>query len=142
MADLTVTAANVGRGHRDGEEVFTFLAGVAITRGQAVYFNTTTGKLALADASAAGTAQFRGIALQTAQVGQSVDVIMRGYVSGFDLSGRSYDDLIYVSDTAGALADAAGTVTAVAGRVIPLPSSRTDVTKALFIDWAVTSDWS
>jgi hypothetical protein len=141
MPDLTVTAAYVGRSHHTAEEVYSFTAGVAITRGQAVYFNTTTGKLALADASAAGTAQFRGIALQTAQIGQPVDVIMRGFVSGFDLSGLDYDALVYVSDTAGALADAVGTVTAPAGRVLPFNDAGT-LTKGLFVDWATLSDWS
>jgi hypothetical protein len=141
MADIALVAANVGRSHKTGEEVFSFTAGVAITRGQAVYFVTSTGKLALADASAAGTAQFRGIALQTAQIGQPVDVIMRGFVSGFTISGLAYEALVYLSDTAGALANAAGTVTVPAGRVLPFNDAGV-LTKGLFIDWATTADWS
>lgn len=119
MADLVPVAASV----RDASPVgmsrkIDLIAGVAITAGQAVYCNTS-GVAALADASAAGTAVCLGIALETVSVGQSVPILMDGWVDGMGVSGLAYGALVKVSDTAGAL-DSGGspTVSAPVGRVI------------------------
>lgn len=134
MTDITATAAKIGLVFPDAAEVYDKIAAVAITAGQTVYFNTS-GKSALCDTNAAGAQQFRGVALNSAGAGQAVSVCKRGTLYGYDLSGLAYDALVYCSDTAGALADAAGTLTVNAGRVVPLSDS--DLTKVLYIE----ADW-
>ncbi len=133
MADLVSTAASV----RDASPVnmalkTQLLAGVAITAGQFVAINSS-GNAILADASAAGTAVTIGVALETVSVGQVVPILVYGYVGGFTLS-QAYNTLIFTSDTAGAAADAAGTVDAPIGRVWALTDA--DRTKVLFVNCA------
>ena len=131
MADLVYTSTSVGNASPVGEsEVWDLIAGVAIEAGQGVYVNSS-GLAALADASAAGTAVCVGIALNDAQANQAIAVLHKGFVEGFTLS-QAYSTLIFVSDTAGDLADAAGTVTAPVGRV--MPTSEDSPTKLLYID--------
>jgi hypothetical protein len=131
MADLAYTAAKVRNASPVGQsEVWDIIAGVAIEAGQGVYINSS-GLGALADASAAGTAVCIGVALNDAQIGQVVAVLHKGFVEGFTLS-QAYQTLIFVSDTAGDFADAAGTVTAPVGRV--MPASDSAYTKLLYID--------
>ena len=108
MADITVTAANVGISDPIKANTVTGIAAVAITAGQAGYMNSS-GKIALSDASAAGTAKFDGIAVEGVGAGQAV-TLAEGEMTGFTLAGN-YGSLLYLSDTAGALADAAGTPT-------------------------------
>ena len=131
MADITVTASQVGIVYPNAV-IYDFVASAAVTAGQAVY-QTSTGKVAPADANAAGKQQFRGIALKGAAAGEAVSVLKEGHVYGFGVSGLNADALIYLSDTEGALADGAGTMTVIAGRVFALP----DGTKVLYIlaDW-------
>ncbi|OGR31695.1 MAG: hypothetical protein A2139_07560 [Desulfobacca sp. RBG_16_60_12] len=89
--------------------------------GQAVRLDTTTGKWTKSNGSAAGEARIYGLVVGgVANVaGQPVTAIRRGVIDGYDLSGLAYDAPVYLSDTDGALADAAGTVSVVVGRVIP-----------------------
>ncbi len=134
MADLALTATQIAPAfsHNSPAQPFvnTVIAAASITAGQAVYIDSN-GKADLADASAAGTATALGIALETVGAGQEVDVLRRGHVYGFTIT-QAYSATIYLSDTAGALADAAGTVSKVMGYVEPLSDS--DLTKVLFID--------
>lgn len=130
MADLTSTAAQVRRVAADRDEVYDYIAGAAITAGQAIYIDSN-GKAQLADASVSGTAGCRGVALKTVAAGQPVPVIKRGLIGGFTIS-QAYDAVIYLSDTTGALADAAGTVSTTVGRVVPVNSG--SVSKMLYID--------
>lgn len=139
MADITVTPAQVGLVFPKEAHIRSYIAAAAITKGNAVYI-TTTGTVNLADASAAGTGQFRGIALQTVGAGQAVDVLHRGEVYGFAISGLNADVRVFTSDTAGALGDAAGTVPATAGRVRCLADKA--ATKVLFIDVDWISQWA
>ncbi len=112
-------------------EILPFLAGASITAGQPVYFNTSTGKLAVADGDSASTAQVRGIALKTVASGEECPVLIRGLVAGYALSGLSYDARVYLSDTAGSLDTAAGTVSVVVGRVVYRSSTQG---KALYVN--------
>lgn len=142
MADVTVTAAQVAPVYPDGQhgtEIVPMKAAAAITAGQAVY-QTSSGTANLADANGSGTLQFRGIALEGVAAGQVVNVLKRGACYGFTLSGN-YDSLLYVSNTAGALADAAGATTINAGRVYGL-TDHGSLTKVAWIeaDWLRT--WS
>jgi hypothetical protein len=139
MADITVTAAKVGLAHPEDSEVYTMIAGVTITKGQAVYIIAASGKLGVADANAAGAQQIRGIALDGGGAGQAIDICKRGWLEGFTLSGN-YDSAVYLSDTAGALADAAGTMTVNVGRVMPL--SDATPTKLLYVDIDWLRTWS
>lgn len=117
MADLTVTNASPVF-TESITEIRTYLAGAGgITAGQSFYLDPTTGTALPTTAGTAGKFQVRGIALDTVGAGQGFDAIIKGYVAGVDVSGLAFDALVYVSNTSGKLADAAGTSSSVAGRV-------------------------
>lgn len=132
MADLDFTSAQVRRADPRFDVVFDLIAGVTIVAGQAVYVNSS-GKAALADASAAGTAVCVGIALEGGAAEQVIPVLYQGFVYGFDLSSLAYGDLVNVSDTAGDLdSGGAPTVAAPVGRV--MPATDNGITKLLYVD--------
>lgn len=137
MADLSIlTGQKVMPVHPTLAEIYSVVLAEAMTQGQASYLVATTGKYGIADANAAGKQQFRGIVLESGGAGQGVGLLKRGAVWGYDLSGLNYDAPVYLSDTAGALADAAGTMSVIVGRVMPLTDAGT-LTKVLYIyaDW-------
>lgn len=136
MADIALTAAQIAPVIPQKAEIIDLIAAAAITAGQAVYINSD-GKAAVADASAAGTAQFRGIALKAAGAGAAVPVLKSGMVYGFTVSSLDGDAAVYLSDTAGALATTAGdaTVDVIIGRVVALSDS--SLTKVIYVD----ADW-
>lgn len=57
------------------------------------------------------------LALRTVKTGEALTAIRRGTVSGFTVS-QAYNATLYINDT-GVLGDAAGTVSQIAGRVVP-----------------------
>ena len=128
MSDITVTAAQVGRVDPSQDWVINGILAETVTAGQVLYLNSS-GLWALADGSATGTAQVRGLALGGGGAGQAIAILKKGLVYGFTLSGLAYDARAYLSDTAGALADANGTVNVVCGRVHAM--SDADKTKVL-----------
>lgn len=134
MSDITVTAAKVAVVQPHGAEIFDLEAAEAITAGQVVYM-TTAGKAGLADGSAAGTVVCPGIALNAAGAGGGVSVLKRGYVGGFTVSSLNCGAKLYISDTAGALADAAGSNSKVVGIVGAMPEVGGPV-KLLYVDAA------
>lgn len=136
MSAITVTAAQVAVLYPSKSEIYSLEAAEAITKGQAVYVNSN-GKAALADASAAGTLITVGIALDSVGAGQALSVLKAGFVAGATLTGLAYGDPVYVSDTAGGLDTAAGTVSKVIGRVAPVNQAG-NIQKALYIQ----SDWN
>lgn len=140
MADLTVTAAKVGLVFPNDAEVFTAIAGEALTAGVPIYFDTTTGKAYIADANAAGEQQARGVTLEAAAAGGAVSVCKKGHVYGYTLTSQSYDDQIFLSDTVGAFADAAGTMSVPVGRVVRLPDG--DGTKCVYFEFEWNVQWS
>jgi hypothetical protein len=149
MSDLTLKSS-VDNGHNDALksltvvgipiEQYTGKAGEALEAGAPVYLNKTTNKGTNGDADALATAEIIGINLKTAAAGQGYTVIKKGIVEGFDLSGLSYGDPVYLSTTAGKLATAApvgdGDVSMIVGRVVgvhgQLPGS--NPMKALYVD--------
>lgn len=133
MADLAVVAGEVGVADTRQARLISMIAGAAITAGQAVGMDAN-GKAILADASAAGTAGVRGIALKTVAAGEALTVVAEGEVEGFTIS-QAYDAPIFLSDTAGALADAAGTVSVAVGNVSAATDK--DLTKLLFVRFPV-----
>lgn len=133
MADLVVVAAEVGLADASKAQTVSMIAAAAITAGQVVYMDAN-GKADLADASAAGTAGARGIALRTVAAGEALTVVAEGEVEGFTIA-QAYDAPIYLSDTAGALADAAGTVSVLCGNVSA--ATNKDLTKLLYVRFPV-----
>lgn len=140
MADIALTAAQIGLVFPEKAEVFDFIAAATITAGQVVYLDSN-GKAGVADANDSGKEQARGIALNGGGAGQAISVLKRGHVYGFTISSMAYDALAYLSNTAGALADAAGTMTVRCGRVVSL-SDGTTLTKVLHADFDWRSNWS
>ncbi len=134
--EVALTAARIALVDKRDAEIFSWKAEAALTEGQALYQHATNGTADVADANDSGKEQFRGIALQAVAVGQTVDILKRGRVYGYTVSGLSYDDPIYLSDTAGSLSTAAGTMTVNCARVVPVNVK--DKTKVLYID----ADWN
>lgn len=137
MADISLTAAQIAAVFPDEATIFEGVAGATITAGQVVRFNTS-GKLALADADAGSSAEIAcGVALNGGGAGQAISVLKSGHVAGFTVSSMAYGAAAYLSDTAGALADAPSTTNAIRfGSIVPL--SDATPTKVLFVDF----DWS
>jgi len=107
MADITVTKASVSA-LNEGHTVRA-TAGATLAAGDVVYIDGTNGAKK-ADASAAATAKVAGlvIAPKDPLSGDAFDMAVPGcQIGGF--SGMTPGDLLYLSDTAGKLADAAGT---------------------------------
>jgi len=134
MADITIVTNGISLVFADKAEIRDMIAVEAITAGQPVYV-TAAGKAGVADANGAGKQQFRGIALKAAAAGGVVPVLKIGYLAGYVLTGVAYDGILYLSDTAGSLADAAGTMTVNCGRCSNKTDS--DLTKILYVE----ADW-
>jgi hypothetical protein len=90
MADIAITAANVvGDGSSPRE---TKTAGVAITAGQAVYFDTTANKYKLSDSNLTGAKTVDGIALNNAALNQPLTIQKSGPITigGTLVKGTTY----------------------------------------------------
>jgi len=131
MADITATAAQIARPLPHSDLVFDFIAAEAITAGQPVYLNSA-GKVAVSDANIAGKQRVNGIALKSVAASQATSVLVKGHLAGFALSGVAYDGALWLSDTAGSLADAPGTQSIRVGRVTSLPDK--SFSKLLYVD--------
>jgi hypothetical protein len=121
MADITRTKASVSQ--VAGPSGYRVAAGEALEAGQVIYIDGTNGAKK-ADASAAATAKAAGLAIAGSEIsagsiasGDTFDVAGPGAIVG-GFSGMTPGDLLYVSDTAGALADAAGTKSKPVARAI------------------------
>jgi hypothetical protein len=118
MAVIALTAAKVAA--PIVYEQVTLPAGVDVTAGQVVRWNLSNGTWALAQATTAANAANSFIALTTAKAGMPCTAIKSGYLNlGTALDGMALGDSIYLSDTAGALDTAAGTVNVLLGKVAP-----------------------
>lgn len=117
MALITVTAARV-RPVLIIEEA-TKPALVAVTRGQVVALDATTGKWRLADSTSAGqVGARRGFALRDVGIGESLTALTKGILDiGDGLSAMNFGDSIFLNDTAGSIGTAAGTVSSIAAFV-------------------------
>lgn len=133
MAQVTKTTAQIALVYPQKAEVYDKIAAEAITAGETVYVNTA-GKVAKGDASAAGTLKNSGLALNSAAAGKAVSVLKRGHVAGVAVSGLNVGAVVYFSDTAGEMADAAGTTSKAIG-VVDATSEPTP-TKLLYVDQA------
>ncbi len=136
MADLTVTPARLRIIESIEARLIPMIAGVAITKGQAVYRHTD-GTARVARGNAVGTSKVVGIATKNAPVGVAFEALYHGRLEGFDLSGVNPGVTVSLSaGTAGALNDAA--TTGVGNVAVPVGTVHvmTDVpmTKFLFVD--------
>jgi len=134
--EVALTADQIAPVFPELAEIYDGVAAEALTKGEAVYLVAASGTFGVADANASGKQQFRGIALNAAAAGQSVSILKRGHCYGFTVSSLSYDDPLYLSDTAGDLSTVAGTLSVNTGRVVPL-SDRPNYTAVVYID----ADW-
>lgn len=105
MVDITMTPASLALG--SDCTVTTYIAAVAITAGQAVYYDASTGKVNLADADASSaTATAIGIAMTTAPAANLPVVVCTG---GTITAGSVFTKgtPLFLSKTAGGIAPAA-----------------------------------
>ena len=141
MTAIALTAAQISVVDPIKATIRNYITGVAITRGVPVYIVGSTGKLAIADGNGSGTKQVRGVTLDAGGVGAGIRVLEYGDVYGYDLSGLDYDAIVYLSDTAGSLDTAAGTVTVIIGRVAPMTDAA--LTKVLRVQTMISkADWA
>lgn len=131
MADLAVTPTRLRPMEVIEARLIPMIADEVITKGQPVY-RKATGRAGLADASAVGTAKPVGVATTSVQPGTAFDALHYGMMAGYGLDGIDPGTTVYLSDTAGFVADAAGTIDVPIGTVHTL----TDVTftKVVFFD--------
>lgn len=123
MADISLTTASrvevvVSDEQIEGVAQEAITAGAPIT---IVPSSTGAAKFVNSDANS-GTAHLKtiaAIATRTVAAGEALTGLKRGILSGFDFSSQAYHAPIYVSDTVGRLADAAGTTSLQIGRVEP-----------------------
>lgn len=139
MADIALVTANKVEVVESFEQM-TLPAAEAITAGMAVRVDTN-GKFTKANATIASENRVYGIATRTVAAGQALTAIRKGVMDGWDLSGLAYDAPVYLSDTDGRLADAAGTIPSVAGRVVPGTATTlgTAYDKLLLVDFAANA---
>lgn len=119
MANLTLdTAARVEI--VESIQQMTLVAAEAITPGAPVRIDTSAGKFTNANGTSTTENRVWGIAVGQKAIlaGTPCTAIRRGVLDGYNLS-QAFDAPIYLSDTDGTLADSAGTVSTVVGRVIP-----------------------
>lgn len=119
MADIAFTAAQIRALTEHGAVIRTFDAGGTITVGHIVYM-ASDGDVEQADGNVdLDVARAIGVAVQgydgetSIVAGNPASVCVFGPVSGF--SGMTPGAPVYVSDTVGRLADAAGTVSRIMG---------------------------
>lgn len=119
MANLTISACHLVKG--DDEHMLTLPASVDIAAGQAVRPDAASGKWVLALATSAANAGDTHVALTTVKAGEPLTAVKSSCVLdvGEALAALSFGAIVYLSDTAGTLADSAGTVSTVMGKVIP-----------------------
>ena len=117
MADIAVATA--GKIHVVvAKEQLTVPAAETIAAGAPVRIDTSAGTFTNANGSSAAEARVYGIATRSVAAGEPVTAIRRGILDGFTFS-QAYDAAIYLSNTDGRLADAAGTTSVIVGRVVP-----------------------
>lgn len=116
MADIAVATA--GRIHIVGapNRQLTLVATEAIVAGAPVRIHTD-GKWTNANGTTTTENRVWGIATASVAAGEALTAVRNGILDGFTFS-QAFDAPIYLSDTDGRLADAAGTVSTVVGRIV------------------------
>lgn len=140
MSDIALTAVQVAPVYPATADIISVTLAEAVTQGQILY-QLTAGTFGIADANASGKQQARGVALAAGGAGQTISMLRRGECYGFTVSSMNADAIVYLSDTAGALADAAGTMTVNCGRITVVPQSGSAV-KVIFFNFDWLRAWS
>ena len=144
MAAIAVPIpARVSRVFTDQCRIRTFIVGPGgITAGNVVAI-TAAGRVVRCNTATGGKQQARGIALETLNEGQGVDILEEGFVAGFDLTNLGYDALVYAQDTDGALGDAGGTKVVPVGRCVPLADrdAAGNPSKVLYVRFSATTNY-
>jgi len=119
MGNLSITAADVAP--VEVFEKFTGPAAEAITKGQYVRYNTTSGKIEIGNASSAGEGRKGGIAINGASLaGITITAVRKGIINvGDALSALAFDADVFLSNTDGTLATSQGTGAYIIGTVVP-----------------------
>lgn len=116
MGNLTIAAVRPVQ----VREQFTGPVNEAVTVGQYVRLNTTTGVIELGKGTTAAEARKGGIALHAAAAGETVTAVRKGILDvGEALVGLSFDADVFLSDTDGTLATTQGSELLVVGTVVP-----------------------
>jgi hypothetical protein len=107
-----------------------------VTAGDLLRIDVTTGHFTRSNGSSAGEADTFGVATRTVKNGMPVTAIRKGVLAGFNLAAQGYSATLYASNTDGKIADAAGTVSKVVGKVIPVWGQLLGASpdKLLFVD--------
>lgn len=120
MANLSITSTDV-----HPVRVYEQLTGPvaeAIDAGEVVRMDASTGKFTLANATDLTEGAIVGICVKSAAVGLAATVVVKGIVDlGDALTAESYGEILYLSDTDGAMDDGDGspTETVPVGIVVP-----------------------
>jgi hypothetical protein len=144
MTNLTIvaTAVRVVRAG-GGEHQHTAPALEAITAGQYIRLDPTTGYFAVGNATSVAEVGYSGyIAANSAIAGESVTGFCRPVLMdlGEALSGLSFDARVFLSDTDGTLADSKGTLDVTVGTVVP-GFARTTAEKLLKLQLGDHASW-
>lgn len=131
-AIATDTTRNVNVVFAEVAEIRDFREAETLAVGDVAYVNAA-GKAGKADANVSGKEQARGIVVK--RQGTTVSIMKRGYLSGFDIAALAYDAQVFLSDTAGKLDTAAGTLAVPCGRVSCYTND--SLTKILYVEF----DW-
>ena len=119
MGNLTITAADVAAVRIDEQD--TYPAAEAITAGQVVRLDVTTGKWALAKGTDTGEYRAGGLALRSVAAGITLTALRKGVIDlGDALGDLAYDADVYLSDTDGTLATSQGSQAKIIGQVVPV----------------------
>lgn len=132
MANITVDATHVGVVYPLQSERYNVTLYEDVTAGAALY-QLAAGTYGLAQADEIAKRQFRGIALKTRLAGQTVSMLKQGILEGYTLA--TYDDEIYLSDTAGRLSTTPGTMVIKCGRVISINDPAKTEVAYIEADW-------
>jgi hypothetical protein len=131
MSDIALdTSRELNVVFAETAEIRDFKEAETLAVGDVVYLNTA-GKVGKADANVSGKEQARGIVVK--RQGTTVSVMKKGYLAGFDISALAYDAQAFLSNTTGALATAAGSVSVPCGRVSCFTND--SLTKILYVDF-------
>lgn len=90
-----------------------------VVAGAPIRIDTTNGTFRNGNATTAAEADIYGLAFNGAQGNLPITGIRHGVLDGFDLSGMSYWDPVYLSDTDARIATTPGTINKRIGWVIP-----------------------
>lgn len=133
MADIAKTAANIRLVDAVQAHTFPATAGAALAAGDFVCYHASDGTVILTDADAEATSNCVGMVTQTAASGSPCTILYDGFVSGFTLTDQEAGEVVFLSVTPGAIADAP--VSAQGDTIIPVGwvKSATDPSKTKYL---------